>query len=78
MKSLKELLLFPKMAKVGLTFSPLCESAEPDISNLQVLGVCEGFDESDAYQQLITENPWIKELGYKDIISYELAKKLTK
>lgn len=55
----------------GYTFSPHSERAEPDIENLQVIGFSEAFDEKDAFERLLKENPYLSESSFNEIICLE-------
>jgi len=57
----------------GFTFSPNCTDSEPDIENCQVLGFAEGINETEAFNLLIKNNKFLKELGYNEIYCYEIA-----
>lgn len=40
----------------GYTFQPGSKSIEPDIENLQVLGIASGFDQENAFNNLLKNN----------------------
>jgi hypothetical protein len=41
----------------GYTFQPDSESSEPDIENLQVLGIARGVDQQNAFNNLLQTTP---------------------
>jgi hypothetical protein len=58
----------------GFTFQPNSESIEPDIENLQVLGISKGRDSKDAFENLLKENGYLIDTTFNNVISYELNK----
>lgn len=56
----------------GHTYQPYSESIEPDIENLQVIGISEGNTSRMAFENLIKENNHLLERTFNEIISYEL------
>ncbi len=56
----------------GSTFLPNSESAEPDIKNLQVIGFAEGDGESEAFENLIRENPYLLKTGFDEVLCIEV------
>ncbi len=56
----------------GHTFSPSCDSAEPDIENMQVLGFASGRSENEALLNLYRENPHLEGKGYERVIGVEV------
>ncbi len=56
----------------GHTYQPYSESIEPDIDNLQVIGISEGSTSRMAFENLIKENNHLLETTFNEIISYEL------
>lgn len=59
----------------GFTYQPNSESPEPDIENCQVIGFAEGKDLEDAFGNLISENEYLLETNFDEIIGYELRHK---
>ena len=57
----------------GFTFQPKSESAEPDVENLQVLGIAEGRTPEEALDNLLAEHDWILETTFSRTFCYELA-----
>ncbi|MDW7774884.1 MAG: hypothetical protein SCH39_00940 [Methanosarcinales archaeon] len=56
----------------GNTFQPDSESIEPDIENLQVIGISKGNDSHMAFENLIKENSYLLETSFDKIFTYEL------
>ena len=52
----------------GCTYEP----DGKDIENLQVLGIAKGVDEEEAIDNLLKENPWIKNTSFKSIMCLEI------
>ncbi|MBI4377920.1 MAG: hypothetical protein HY578_02360 [Nitrospinae bacterium] len=59
----------------GFTYQPNSESPEPDIENCQVIGFADGKDLEDAFGNLISENEYLLETNFDEIIGYELRHK---
>ena len=57
----------------GYTYQPDLESAEPDIDNLQVMGVSEGNNSKMAFEKLIENNEYLLETTFDEIFCYELS-----
>ncbi len=58
----------------GSTYQPGAESAEPDVENLQVLGIALGPTPSAAFERLLHEQPWIAETTFSQTFCWELAR----
>ena len=58
----------------GHTFQPRSEASEPDIENVQMLGIASGSSQRMAFKHLIADNPWLRETSFDDVYCYELAK----
>ena len=56
----------------GYTFQPGSESIEPDVENLQVLGIVDGDTPEHAFDNLIAENPWLKASSFTSTFCYEV------
>lgn len=56
----------------GYTFIPKSENPEPEVENLQVIGFSDGNDEIEAYTKLISENLYLIDSGFDEIICIEL------
>ena len=59
----------------GYTYQPNSESIEPDIENCQVIGLAEGTDIDNAFENLLRENEYLLETSFDEIIGYELKHK---
>lgn len=57
----------------GSTFQPGSEAAEPDVENLQVLGIAEGNTPEEALENLRAARPWILDTTFSRAFCYELA-----
>ena len=57
----------------GHTYQPYSESIEPDIENLQVVGISEGNTSRMAFENLKRENNYLLETTFNEIFSYELS-----
>lgn len=57
----------------GYTYSPSYEGSEPDIENLQVLGIEKGTNEIDAFKRFNFNNAFLKERGFEEVTCYELS-----
>lgn len=58
----------------GYTFSPNNSDIEPDVENCQVLGFESGKNPEEAFYNLKINNLFLTELGYNEVICYELSK----
>ena len=56
----------------GYTFQPGSESVEPDIENCQVIGFAQGENPDKAFQNLISENVYLMQTSFDEIICFEL------
>ena len=57
----------------GYTYQPDSESIEPDIDNLQVIGISEGNNSQMAFENLIKKSEYLLETTFDDIFCYELS-----
>jgi hypothetical protein len=57
----------------GMTFTPNSESVEPDIENLQVIGLASGINSKTALKKLLKDNRYLRNTGFGNVFSYELA-----
>ncbi len=64
------------LTKEGYTFQPGSESIEPDIENMQVIGIAEGKDSDDAFDNLIKQNSYLKNTSFNEVFSYKLDSKV--
>jgi len=58
----------------GYTFQPESEAIEPDVENVQMLGVASGRDQNSAFRRLVTENQWLRDTSFDAVYCYELAR----
>ena len=58
----------------GYTFQPESKATEPDIENVQMLGVASGVHQRDAFRRLVTENSWLLDTSFDEVYCYELAR----
>lgn len=56
----------------GHTYQPQSESIEPDIENCQVIGFAAGPDESEAFKNLLRENPHLLTSTFSELTCYQL------
>jgi len=56
----------------GFTFQPGSEDYEPDIENMQVIGFGEGNTIDDAMENMIDENPYLKNTKFNKVIGIEI------
>ena len=56
----------------GYTFQPDSESIEPDIENLQVLGIVLGFDQENAFNNLLKNNLSLVTTTFTEIFCLQL------
>ena len=56
----------------GFTFQPGSEDYEPDIENMQVIGFGEGNNVDDAVDNMIKENPYLKDTRFNKVIGIEV------
>jgi len=57
----------------GNTFQSDSESIEPDIENMQVIGISKGNNSQMAFENLVKENSYLLETSFDEICSYELS-----
>ena len=57
----------------GNTYQPGSKSIEPDIENMQVIGIANGSNSDDAFKNLTIENNYLFKTRFNDIFSYELS-----
>ena len=57
----------------GYTFQQGSESAEFDIENCQVIGFAQGFNEEDAFDNLVKESPYLLDTTFDEVICMELG-----
>lgn len=57
----------------GHTCQPGSESTEPDIDNLQVIGISGGNNSQMAFENLIKDNGYLLETSFDKVFCYELS-----
>lgn len=56
----------------GYTFQPNSYMNEPDIENLQVVGISSGETQEKAFVNLLTENPYLLRTSFNKVMCYKL------
>mgnify|MGYP000844850506 FL=1 len=56
----------------GYTFQPNSYTNEPDIENLQVIGISCGETQKKAFENLLKENPYLLKTSFNKVICYKL------
>ncbi|GAG73420.1 hypothetical protein ES705_00385 [subsurface metagenome] len=56
----------------GFTFQPDNDDYEPDIENMQVIGFGEGDTVDDAMENMIQENPYLRDTKFNKVIGMEV------
>lgn len=56
----------------GTTYQPSSINPESDIENCQVIGYSKGNDENEAFNNLISENDYLLDTNFNEIICIEL------
>jgi len=56
----------------GYTFQPDSEVSEPDIENCQVIGFGKGNNAQGAFENMLSENDYLLETSFDEVICYEL------
>lgn len=62
----------------GFTFQPNSDRIEPDIENLQVIGLNEGRNCNEAFRALLEENVNLRHTSFNEIFSFELSENYRK
>ncbi len=60
------------LTQEGYTYQSNSEYIEPDIENLQVIGIASGENSLDAFNNLLIENEYLKETNFDNVFSYRL------
>ena len=60
------------LTREGCTYQPASESNEPDIENMQVIGISEGTSSEIAFENLIIENEHLLKTTFDEVFCYEL------
>jgi len=56
----------------GYTYQPDSLNNEPDIENMQVIGFASGESAEEAFKSLISENKYLIETSFNEVICYKL------
>ena len=57
----------------GHTYQPNLDSDEPDIENLQVIGISEGNNSQEAFKNLIKNRKHLLKTTFNEVFCYELS-----
>lgn len=66
------------LTQEGYTFQPDSDSELPDTENLQVIGFSSGTTADEAYNDLLSAYPYLKETTFNEIYCYRLSKEYEK
>ena len=58
----------------GFTYQPGSEAIEPDVANLQVLGLGEGTSPDEALADMLETHQWIQNTTFSEVLCYQLAR----
>ena len=56
----------------GYTFQPDSDSIEPDIENLQVLGIASGLNQEEAFSNLLRNHPYLVNTNFTETFCYQM------
>jgi len=56
----------------GYTFQPNSYMDEPDIENLQVIGISSGKTQEKAFENLLRENSYLLKKSFNKVLCYKL------
>lgn len=56
----------------GYTYQPNSESIEPDCENSQLIGITEGSNQEDAFNNLLKEREYLKKFNFDEVYCYKL------
>ena len=56
----------------GFTYHPKSESIEPDCDNAQLIGIAEGINQEEAFQNLLEKYQYLKECNFEEVYCYQL------
>lgn len=62
------------LTQEGHTYQPNSTSIEPDVENVQMLGIAHGPHATAAFERLAEANPWLRETTFDKVYCYELAR----
>jgi hypothetical protein len=60
------------ITREGHTFQPNTDAIEPDIENCQVIGFADGLNPTQAFENLLRDNSYLKRTTFNELICYEL------
>ena len=58
----------------GFTYQPGSEAIEPDVANLQVIGLGEGTSPDEALADMLETHRWIQHTTFSEVLCYQLAR----
>ena len=56
----------------GYTYQPNSESVEPDCENSELIGITEGSNQEDAFNNLLKEREYLKKFNFDEVYCYKL------
>ena len=56
----------------GYIYQPNSESVEPDCENSQLIGITEGSNQEDAFNNLLKEREYLKKFNFDEVYCYKL------
>lgn len=56
----------------GYTYQTNSESIEPDCEKAQLIGIAEGSNQEEAFNNLLKERVYLKELNFDEVYCYKL------
>ena len=62
----------------GYTYQPNSNSIEPDCENAQLIGISNGENQQEAFENLIKEREYLKKFNFDEIYCYKLEEKYKK
>ena len=57
----------------GFTFQPNSVDGMKEIENIQVIGFAKGVNSDEAFLNLLSENPYLRETSFEKIFCYQLS-----
>ncbi len=58
----------------GFTYQPGSETIEPDVANLQVVGLGDGTNPDEALADMLETHHWIQNTTFSEVLCYQLAR----
>lgn len=62
----------------GYTYQPNSDSIEPDCENTQLIGISNGENQKEAFENLIKERKYLKKFNFDEIYCYKLDENFKK